>query len=97
MKKFALLMAQNASKKDTPTEKERVLILLKKAVDGSNQMVSMCILTFLMGWVRYGLSLGGGCCFQEVSVLLFLESHYHSLKRCLKCNVAGEVRIRRET
>ena len=35
------------------------------------------------------LSLGGGCCFRRVLVVLFLESHSHSLKRCLKCNIAG--------
>ena len=43
IEKFAILMAQNASIKDILTVKERVLILLKMAVDGSNQLVSMCI------------------------------------------------------
>ena len=33
------------------------------------------------------LSLGGGCCFRRVLVVLFLESH--SLKTCLKCNIVG--------
>ena len=39
----------------------------------------------------------GDVVFKRCLYFLFLESHFHSLKRCLKCNVAGEVRVRRET
>ena len=65
------------------------LILLNKEVGGSNKLFLMCILTYLIGQVRYKFESWRGMLFSgECLYLYFLESHSHSL-RCLKCNIVG--------
>ena len=97
MKKFALLTAQNESKKDSPNRLRKVLILLKKGVDGSNQLDSMCIWRFRWDGWGMGLSLGGGCSREGACTYIFLNLIFNHWRDAWNETSLGKVRVRRET